>query len=135
PVSPLKRLVREYGVIVFVLYMGLAFLVYLVCLSAITFAGVDQAMIEGWLDRAKRAFGLDVPTPEERAAARAAVDPQQSWVRRFLPASMQSEAVVTFVHNSLLAMVMTKLFFPIKLAITAAAAPRVSRWLRRMGFN
>ena len=53
----------------------------------------------------------------------------------FLPEWARNPAVMKFGTNVLLAMAMTKLFVPFKLALTAAVTPSVAKSLRSLGFT
>ncbi|KAJ3035100.1 hypothetical protein HDV00_004322 [Rhizophlyctis rosea] len=135
PKRDFKSLTREYGPLALATYLTMSFLTFCACFASITFFGVDQARIQAALDYVKAALGFHVPTPEERQQKEQEETKESAKWLQYLPEWTKDPAVRTVLTNVLLAMAMTKLFMPIKIAITAAIVPSVARKLRSMGFN
>ncbi|KAJ3017846.1 UNVERIFIED_CONTAM: hypothetical protein HDU68_011443 [Siphonaria sp. JEL0065] len=107
-------------------------------------------MILGWIHKAKALVGLEhknhsdddvAATHEDHVEAHKKVDTEDTTnngkksIFDFLPDSLKSEAVITLGTNVLLAMVMTKMFLPVKLTLVAFVTPVVAKRLRSMGFH
>ncbi|KAJ3290593.1 hypothetical protein HDU79_003121 [Rhizoclosmatium sp. JEL0117] len=140
PPSKLAQLIREYGPLSLVVYAFFSSITFMCCLSSIYFLGVDRKMIMEWVHRAKEMIGLESKdaAAKQKVGEHDSEDASEGGKKSFfdfLPESLKSEAVITLGTNVLLAMVMTKLFLPVKLTLVAFVTPTVARRLRTMGFN
>ncbi|KAJ3126584.1 hypothetical protein HK100_010178 [Physocladia obscura] len=148
--SKLAKMIREYGPLSLLVYAFFSSLTFIGCLSSIYFLGVDRTMIKEWLRRARCALGFssssnddDDKDPEisgsvsNGAAATNGELEKKTKPSLFnaLPEVLKTEAVMTLGTNVLLAMVMTKMFLPIKLTLVAFVTPVVAKRLRTMGFK
>ncbi|KAI8845479.1 hypothetical protein BC829DRAFT_399478 [Chytridium lagenaria] len=130
----LKTLFREYGPIALLVYAALSFTVFLICFSSITFLGVNQHTITTLFTRIKTLLGFK-PAPPTDDDYDEEVQKDKKSILRFLPEFLQNPMVITVGTNILLAMAMTKLFLPIKLAVVVGVTPTVAKRLRGMGFD
>ncbi|KAJ3204520.1 hypothetical protein HDU82_005782 [Entophlyctis luteolus] len=132
------ELVREYGPLSILVYAFFSSITFVSCLASIYAFGVDRATVKRWLDGVKRAVGFK-PSEEVKAdeVPESGDNGSKSNNRLLdaLPAVLKTDAVVTLATNVVLAMVMTKMFLPIKLTLVAFVTPVVARRLRVMGFN
>ncbi|KAJ3019709.1 hypothetical protein HKX48_001865 [Thoreauomyces humboldtii] len=147
PPPPTKRdfksLSREYGPIALGVYLSLSFMTFCACLTSITVLGVDQAQISGWWKTIKTTLGFP-PAPgsgsESEASSMepsdrdAAAAEAKGW-SAMLPEWTRNPSTRHMLTSVLLAMGMTKLFLPVKLAITMAITPMVAKRLRSFGFQ
>ena len=120
-----SAMTKAYGPVAFIVYSSLAFPTFLGCLYSITYLGVTQKDIYNWLDKVKGFFGMEPTLPAEKKA-------QTNW--DFLPEFMKTEKFIEFGTNVLLAMVMTKIFSPLKLTLTAMLTPSAARLFQRFGW-
>ncbi|KAL2917807.1 DUF1279 superfamily [Polyrhizophydium stewartii] len=148
----INGLLREYGAVALGVYFSMSFLVFCCCFASITFLGINETHIARVFAQLKRLVGLgtkpDGEAPvsaggrdsaeEASSAASSSAEREQAErksVLDWLPEWARNPTVVRIGTNALLAMAMTKLFVPIKVAITAAIVPSVAKRLRAMGFN
>ncbi|KAJ3233338.1 hypothetical protein HDU81_002319 [Chytriomyces hyalinus] len=139
----MSSMIREYGPLAVGVYFFFSSITFVCCLSSIYFLGVDREMILRWVHNAKVAIGLESENKPEAAESKSVpakddedtTDGGKKSFFDFLPEFLKTEAVLTLGTNVLLAMVMTKLFVPVKLGLVAVVTPVVARRLRAMGFN
>jgi hypothetical protein len=124
--SNASNLTRQYGPVAVIVYSSLAFPTFLGCLYSITYMGVTQKDIYNWLDRVKSFFGLEVTSAQDKTQV------SRNW--ESLPDFMKTEKFTEFATNVLLAMVMTKIFAPLKLTLTAMLTPSAARLFQRFGW-
>ncbi|KAI8921555.1 hypothetical protein BC831DRAFT_405130, partial [Entophlyctis helioformis] len=121
PAGGIKALLREYGTVALGTYLTLSFIVFCGCLSSIVFLGINETHIAHAFTSIKAAFGFAPKTDssaEDDAAQDAANEAKaKSSLFDILPEWARSPFVVTMGTNVLLAMAMTKLFSPLKVAI------------------
>ncbi|TPX61263.1 hypothetical protein CcCBS67573_g08943 [Chytriomyces confervae] len=143
----MSSMIREYGPLAIGVYFFFSSITFVCCLSSIYFLGVDREMILRWVHNAKVAIGLESEAKAEDSIT--AAESKSAPVKDnedtteggkksffdFLPEVLKTEAVLTLGTNVLLAMVMTKLFVPVKLGLVAVVTPVVARRLRAMGFD
>ncbi|KAJ3070217.1 hypothetical protein HDU98_006735 [Podochytrium sp. JEL0797] len=135
PTSKINQLVREYGPVALMVYAFFSTLTFVSCLTSIYVLGVDRKTIMHWIHRAKEALGFKTNEKDEEEEEKAMEDAPKKSLFDFLPAGLKSEAVLTFGTNMLLAMVMTKMFLPVKLTLVGLLTPTVAKRLRSMGFD
>ncbi|KAI8619920.1 hypothetical protein BC830DRAFT_1101904 [Chytriomyces sp. MP71] len=132
--AKLGDMIREYGPLALGVYAFFSSITFVCCLSSIYFLGVDRAMILDWIHRAKSLIGMQSKDTNNQDSDDTATGGKNSFVD-FLPQFLKTDAVLTLGTNVLLAMVMTKLFMPVKFALVAGVTPMVARRLRSMGFS
>ncbi|KAI9352168.1 hypothetical protein BDR26DRAFT_1003175 [Obelidium mucronatum] len=141
PASKFGQLMREYGPLSILVYAFFSSITFICCLSSIYFLGVDRRMILDWIHRAKQMVGLEAERTEAEKQKQEQQDEEDTTEAGkksffdFLPEPLKSEAVITLGTNVLLAMVMTKMFLPVKVTLVAFVTPMVAKRLRSMGFN
>ncbi|KAI8918431.1 Sucrase/ferredoxin-like-domain-containing protein [Powellomyces hirtus] len=131
PKRDFKSLTREYGPIALGVYLSLSFMTFCLCLTCITVLNIDEAQIKAIFAYIKSMLGF---TPADPAPPAVPTQAAPAWVA-WMPEWMRSPQTRQILTSVLLAMGMTKLFLPIKLAITAAITPMVARKLRSFGFQ
>ncbi|TPX47824.1 hypothetical protein SeLEV6574_g02429 [Synchytrium endobioticum] len=138
PKRGLRALMKEYGPIAVGVYCVLAFIAFWTCFVSIRFFGIDEDKVQTVFDYIKKLLGMNVKSAQEKAAealerAKEAQEREEtkSGFRKFI----SSPAFTSFATTFLLAAAMTKLFLPLKLAITAFATPIVARRLRASGID
>ncbi|KAJ1344502.1 hypothetical protein BSLG_000026 [Batrachochytrium salamandrivorans] len=134
----IQSLLREYGPLALGVYLTLSFTIFCCCLASISFLGIDEshiaaafAYLKGWVGYTQEADAAQTEVASPAADKDQAISTAISW----LPEWAQSPAAIRIGSNILLAMAMTKLFMPLKIAITAAIVPAVSKRARSMGFT
>lgn len=118
--SKLSLLMKEYGKIAVVVYMGLTFIVFSGCYMSVVFFNVDASK----LFKKVREWTQGMPTPfgEPGKTEEAVVEETEKSNSGFL-------------STLLLVLAMTKIFSPIKLMLTAGITPVVARQLKRLGYD
>ncbi|KAJ3323180.1 hypothetical protein HDV06_002192 [Boothiomyces sp. JEL0866] len=119
-----KELAREYGPVALGVYGTLAFVTYWGCFLSITYLGVTQDDISAAFNKLRSFVGMK---PEEKKEE---VKSDIKW----LPEWAKTPQFQTIATNLLLALLMTKLFSPIKIGITAALTPPIGKKLKAMGW-
>ncbi|KAJ1343717.1 hypothetical protein BSLG_001698 [Batrachochytrium salamandrivorans] len=134
----IQSLLREYGPLALGVYLTLSFTIFCCCLASISFLGIDEshiaaafAYLKGWVGYTQEADAAQTKVVSPAADKDQAISTAISW----LPEWAQSPAAIRIGSNILLAMAMTKLFMLLKIAITAAIVPAVSKRARSMGFT
>jgi Protein of unknown function (DUF1279) len=128
--SGLRQLAKKYGSVAVGTYLTLSFSVFCCCLASIQVLGIDQKDVAEVFNKVKTAVGIDT-TPHEETK----VDLEEAGeVVSYMPEFMQNPTVVKVTTTLLLATAMTKLFTPLKVAITVAIVPTVARTLTRLGY-
>ncbi|KAJ3275319.1 hypothetical protein HDV01_000611 [Terramyces sp. JEL0728] len=119
-----KELAREYGPVALGVYGTLAFVVYWGCFFSITYLGITQDDISAAFNKLSSIVGMKLEEKTEKT------ETDIKW----LPEWAKTPQFQTIATNLLLALVMTKLFSPIKIGITAALTPPIGRKLKAMGW-
>ncbi|KAJ3260596.1 hypothetical protein HK103_000206 [Boothiomyces macroporosus] len=119
-----KELAREYGPVALGVYGTLAFITYWGCFLSITYLGITQDDISAAFNKLRSIVGMK---PEEKKEK---VESDIKW----LPEWAKTPKFQTVATNLLLALLMTKLFSPIKIGITAALTPPIGKRLKAMGW-
>eukprot|EP00842_Homolaphlyctis_polyrhiza_P002529 jgi/Hompol1/3277/HPOL_003197-RA len=126
------NLVRDYGTVAVVVYFTLSFTVFWLCFASITFLGVNETHISAAFNYVKSFVGIK---PADKAVEDASDAKPEKTILDMLPEWAKSPLVLRVGANMLLALLMTKLFIPIKVGITAAIVPSVARRFRAWGLN
>lgn len=125
--STSSKVTREYGPIVLVVYSCIAVPTFFGCLYSVTYMGITQQDVRKVFIRIKTLIGFEPSTDIlKEGDVKSTID----W----LPEFAQTEQFTNFTTNVLIAMGMTKLFTPIKLALTAVLVPPLGRRLRALGY-
>jgi hypothetical protein len=126
-----RQVVRQYGWIALGTYSTLSFVTFSSCLAAIQVLGIDQKDVYKVVNYLKKSIGVHPSTPAQETK----LDPKEpKKVVSYLPEWFNNPTVIKVTTVILLASAMTKLFTPIKIAITVAILPTVAKTLRRMGY-
>ncbi|KAI8910890.1 hypothetical protein EDD86DRAFT_203866 [Gorgonomyces haynaldii] len=121
--SGLSTLVRDYGTVAVGTYLTMSFTFFCGCLGSIYFLGVTSEDVKGVFDKLWGFLGYEPSKSSD----------SDSWFSKLvekLPEWAKTPQVMDATTNILLALGMTKLFVPVKLAITASIVPSVARFLR-----
>ncbi|KAK5665667.1 hypothetical protein BDV3_006722 [Batrachochytrium dendrobatidis] len=135
PKTGIRFLLRQYGTVALGTYMVLSFTVFCGCLTSITFLGIDETHIATAFNYVKSLVGIQpdssIPLSDTDPAESKKMFESMTW----LPEWARSPDMIRIVTNVLLAMAMTKLFTPFKIAITAATVPSIAKRIRSMNFS
>jgi hypothetical protein len=103
----IKSLVKQYGKTAIITYSALSFTTFSGCLYAVHTMGIQKSQAIEWLNTARKFIGLS-PTNEP-------IHTNKETLGSEWPAKI------------VIALIITKLFSPLKVGLTAVLVPRLSR--------
>ncbi len=127
--SSIRQLTQDYGMLAVGVYAGLSFSTFCGCLYSVTYMGITQEDISKVWNRLRGAIGLETNSSQPKDDGESTI----STLWKKMPAWAQTPENSQRVTNVLLAMGMTKLFSPLKLAITAMIVPPLGKRLVAKG--
>jgi hypothetical protein len=126
--STIRQLTQDYGLLTIGVYGSLSFSTFCVCLYSVSLYGITQDDVGKVWNRLRDFVGIEQTQVQEGEESILT----KGWKK--LPAWIQTPENSQRVTNVLIAMGMTKLFSPFKLAITAMIVPPLGKRLIQRGW-